>query len=446
MIETQIVKMLADVGEQKKGETYELDTATAEQYVKLKLAETADTKTDQLISDFTKTLEQRDEKLLSEISKQLSKTKMPAIARDPADEGSIGDWLVNVGRAGMLDHDTSRKAQDILRNKYNAVKVVEADATKANMSQGTGSQGGYLVPQRWLDSLLGLDGYEFSLFPNRATILPVEKGTALNVPVGDYTVVPNGTGQTAYANGVTVGFVAEGNSVSTTQPQFKQVVLTPKKIMGLCQVSNELLDNSPISVDAIVSSKLKMAIQYYINHRAFNGAGGSLDLVGIINHASVYKQSRNSLNNFKLVDAANMLSRLIPSAQGSAVWFMHPLNYANLVQLSDTSNRVVWLPNLQATGKPILTLFGMPVVPCESLPGPATGGGDVLLLNPANYLFGLNKELTVLGSPIYAMNADLFTYRFTLRIDGAPELSNVVTLADGVTTTSWCVQLDYVGS
>ena len=216
--------------------------------------------------------------------------------------------------------------------------------------------------------------------------------------------------------------------------------------MGICQVSNELLDNSPISVDSIVTDRFRTAITFYINHRAFNGTGGATDLTGIIRHPSVYTQTRNSLSNFKLVDAANMLARLIPSSQGNAVWFVHPLHYANLVQMADTSGRVVWLPNLQSTGKPILTLFGSPVIPCESLPQPSVGGGDVIYCDPSKYLIGMNKEITVDGSPIYAMGNDVFTYRFKTRLDGAPELSNVVTLADGVTQTAWAVMLDFTSS
>lgn len=453
---TMFVKMLADVGEKHKGERYEIDTLTAEQYIKLNIAEKIETPVDNLLDNLSKTLEERDERLLGEINKALAKsaaTRVPAVAKgeDHAD-WSMGEYFKLIGKAGdPRDHNQASRAQEMLGKKYKSFKTIEkdfeADGTKANLNQTTSGQGGYLVPQLWNDVLMGIgSGYDYPIFPNRCTTLPVEKGTTLNVPVGDYSIVPNGTGQTAYANGVVVGFVAEGGSVSNTQPGFKSVPLTPKKIMGVAQVTNELLDNSPISIDAIISEKFRTAIQYYVNHRIFNGAGGSLDMTGIIGNQATYKQTRATLAKFSLVDAALMLARLLPSSYNasSTCWFVHPLNFAQLVQLEDTSGRVVWLPNLQATGRPQLTLFGFPVIPCEALPPPAQGGGDVILADASKYLVGMNKELMVMGSPIYGMTSDLFTYRFTTRLDGAPEMTSVVTLADGTTQTAWAVQLDYV--
>ena len=179
----------------------------------MKLAEKVNTPTDSLIDGLSKTLADRDEKLLAEISKAVSKSanRIPAVAKgDECADWSIGEWFTLVGKAGSLDHGTAKNAQQMLGNKYKSFKTIDADGVKTNMTQGTGSQGGYLVPQRWLDSLLGIGtGYDYPLFPSRATILPVEKGTALNVPVGDYSVVPNGTEapEQLTLNGVTVGFL-----------------------------------------------------------------------------------------------------------------------------------------------------------------------------------------------------------------------------------------------
>src|SRR5262245_45529624 len=77
-----------------------------------------------------------------------------------------------------------------------------------------------------------------------------------------------------------------------------------------------------------------------------NGVGKPL---GVLNAPAAISGTRNTANQVKVVDLATMLSKLLPSSQGRAIWAVHPYVLAQLVQLADAGGRIIWVPRYRTS-------------------------------------------------------------------------------------------------
>ena len=434
------VKFNKDCGEFKEGQVVELDAPTAETLCKMGFAvETEKPEDEGAVEDkIEKALALRDEKLLVAVTKAMSsevKVRMPATAKGQEDE-SFADFLACVGKTSANQNsDTRAKAYNKLRDAY---KVV--------MSEGTSADGGYTVPVEYAKELLFVPGYEGAIYPDR--IKPRPMGSkSLVLPALDQTVTPS-NGSSAFYAGVNIEIVAEGNAPSNnTQPAFKQVVLTAKKALATTVVSNELLEDSIISVEALVKDCFHRASTWFINYNILNGAGDSTSLTGIVNNAATISVHRATASHVGLVDLAKMYSRLTPDSRKNAVWFVNPLVWGELVQLGSAASgasNFVWIGN-DAQGNAGNRLFGLEVVPTEALPTLGTTG-DVVLADPRYYALGMRTEINIDASPHYLFPSDQIVYRVKFRLDGKPQITAPIYLSNGVDTVSPFIQLGSVAS
>jgi len=436
-MDTCFVNMLTNVGDKNVGEKYEVDKETADKWVTAGLCEIVENPTDKAIDHFSKALEDRDNKIVEELSKSLRNVtvKVPSVNAISGDDNPETNFFVLVGKTAHKDARVREKAYQTLENKYNA---------KTNMSETTGTAGGYMVPQIWAKELLALEGYEGVAYPNRVNVVPMQT-KIINYPALDQTVTPS-NGSSAFYGGVAVGVVAEGNAPNAnTQPAFKQVVLTAKKVMGTAQVTQELLDDSPISVEKILNDGFRGASGALIDYQIFNGAGGSTAFTGLINHAATIKVNRQASGKVNLVDLANMWAKLTPKSRKRAVWVINPAVWGQIpVAGTGTNTNLVMMP----TGGQAdfdMRFLGLPILDSEALPtlgNPA----DVMLVDLSNYLLGQHTEVVIDASPHYAFPQDMITYRLRFRMDGIPQLTAPIYLQDGVTQVSPFIQLDSVGS
>lgn len=434
MENTTWVEMTRNFKEYKKGEKYLLDDASANELIDAGLAAKSTDPANDIYVKFENTLKAREQSIVDKINEAVSHpvdVKLPAVARD--EKLSVGEFAVALGKT--VSRNTSaedkEKAHNLLNNKY---------GKKSNLNQGTSTAGGYLVPQYWLEELIYQSGYEGAAFPDRVTIFPMESNI-LHLPTLDQTVTPSG-GSSAMYGGVSVAIVAEGTAPSqNTQPAFKSTQLTAKKILATCQVTRELLDNSPISVEPMIQMLFGDATKAEINYQIVNATGGGSALLGVLNNSATISLNRTTANEITYADVCNMYSHLTPAHLNSAKWFVNPLALSQLFQMTDKSGRAVFLQGFQsAYDKPRNSIFGLEVVVTEAMPTLGSTG-DIMLFSPQAYFVGVNKQLTIDASEHYAFTSDIITYRMTMRLDGAPALTAPIYLMDGISQVSPFVQL-----
>jgi HK97 family phage major capsid protein len=333
-------------------------------------------------------------------------------AADPTHK-SFGDYLLAIKR-----NDTKR-----LHSIYGATK---------DMAEAGGATGGYLVPSEFHNDLLRVMGEQSPVYA-RVRKQPVNTDAG-EYPALDQFVAPSaGAGNTAYAGNVTAATTAENVALTETQPTFTSLEYRIHKIGGYVEVSNELIADSPQSIEALLRSLFAIAIGAKNEKNILRGTGVGEPL-GILNAACTIAVTTATNDVFAYADVLAMWARFKSVSGGSPVWIAHPSLIPQIGTLAVASGSpVVWAGNL-AQGQPN-TLLGYPIIFSEHMY--QWKGDDMLLADLGAYVLFERQALSIAFSEHAAFTTDKGTWRFTARNDGQPWLKSAITLAD--TTGSYTV-------
>lgn len=325
-------------------------------------------------------------------------------AADPTHK-SFGDFLLAVKRG-----DTKR-----LSGIYSATK---------DMAESGGTTGGYLVPSEFHNDLLRVMAEQSPIY-SRVKKQPVATDAGEYPALDQFTAPTAGAGNTAYAGNVTAATTAEGSTLTETQPTFTNLEYRIHKIGGHVEVSNELIADSPQSIEALLRSLFGIAIGAKNERNILRGSGVGEPL-GILNAACTIGVTTATNDVFAYADVLAMWARF-KAVAGSPVWIAHPSLIPDIGVLAVASGSpVVWAGNL-AGGQPN-TLMGYPLIFSEHMP--QANGDDMLLADLGAYVLFERQALSIAFSEHAAFTADKGTWRFTARNDGQPWLKSAITLAD----------------
>lgn len=338
---------------------------------------------------------------------------------------SFGDWLLCVRRG-----DTRTLAE-----KYDS-HFADWDQ-KAALNTATGTQGGYTVPGEFVPQLLEA-ARETALVRPRATVLPMAS-RSVQVPALDVVTAPS-AGDTAFFGGLAARWTEEAASLTETEPTFKQIELVAHQLSGYSKISNELLMDNAIGLEALLVRLFGGAIAWFEDYAFLRGDGVGKPL-GAVGAAAGWAKSvsRNTANDFKIQDAASMLGALLPGFNPKTTcWAVSPTVLPKLIQMTSAAAGVGFVDNLR--DRPRLMLLGLPVEVTEKLPALGTAR-DVLLCDFQHYLIGDRQQVEIAFSEHVAFLNNQGTWRFVCRVDGQPWLRATVTLSDGSSTVSPFVYL-----
>ena len=233
-------------------------------------------------------------------------------------------------------------------------------------------------------------------------------------------------GNTAFAAGVTADIAEEGGALDETEPDFTMLEWRVHKIGGYTQASNEMIADSPQTIDALLSGLFSVAVGAKLEHFVIRGSGAGQPL-GILNADSAVPVNTNTDGAFTWADVANMTSRF-KTVGGSGVWLIHPSVWPDILQMEiGTAGASAWVANMQASQGN--SINGYPIIMSEHSPQ-ANNAGDVILADLSAYLLFRREALSIAFSDHYGFVNDMGTWRFTARSDGKPWLKNAITLAD----------------
>lgn len=326
-------------------------------------------------------------------------------AADPTHK-SFGDFLLAVKR-----RDVKR-----LSAVYGATK---------DMYEASGAAGGYLVPQEHVTRLLEVAGEQSQVY-SRVTKIPVNSDAG-DFPVLNVFAAPTaGAGGTYGAAGVVVDTVPELATLPESQPTFENLEWRVHKIGGIVEVSNELIADSAVSIEALLRKLFSVRIASQNERNILRGSGAGEPL-GILNSPVAVGITTATDNVFAYADALAMWARFKAFGGGSPVWIMHPSVLPDLgVMTVASGSPVVWAGNL-ANGQPS-SLLGYPILLSEHMP--QANNDDVLLADMSAYVMFERQGLSVAYSEHASFEKDAGVWRFTVRNDGQPWYRGPVTLAD----------------
>lgn len=317
---------------------------------------------------------------------------------------NFGDFLVAVKRG-----DEKR-----LAGIYGSTK---------DLGEGSGVSGGFMVPEEYSTNLLQVAAQQNQIY-GRVQHIPVARESGTYPALDQYFTPTAGSGQTAYAAGVTAAYTAPGATFTETEPKFSKLNWRLNKVGGLTEVENELIEDSPFAIEALLRGLFSVAIAARNERNVLRGSGVGEPL-GILNADAAIGIGDTTTGDFKWDDVASMYSRF-KSVGGSPVWIIHPSVWPKIMKMANGTDNV-WQSNIQ-TG-PTNVLNGYPILVSEHMPQ-IGNTGSVLLADLSGYLMFEKAGLSVAYSDQVGFTRDVGVWRFRQRNDGRPWLLNAITLSD----------------
>ena len=341
-----------------------------------------------------------------------------------------GEFIVAITGRGSKYYGTSH---------FGKLKAWQKAVTKiaGTMNEGDMSQGGYLVPVEFREQLLQT-ALEASIVKSRATKIPMQTNRIV-IPA----VVDNDH-STNYFGGIIPDRTAEHGTKTATKPQFDQVALTLHKLTGMVYVTDELLEDSPISIPPLLDALFGGAIAFEEDDAYLQGTGTNMAL-GAFNagNPSLITQAIEAAQPANTVlwqNIIKMWSRLNPPSMKNAVWVANVECFPQLASMAmavGAGGVPVWMPGDGVAGAPFGTLMGRPLFLSEKMQALSTAG-DIGLADFTQYLVASKSGggLQTATSMHYHFNLDEQTFRFVLRYDGQPWWLSDLTPKRGTNTLS----------
>jgi HK97 family phage major capsid protein len=255
----------------------------------------------------------------------------------------------------------------------------------------------------------------------------------------------NGVDETSRATGSRGGGIQgywadEADQKTASKPKFRKIELNLKKLVGLCYLTDELLEDAA-ALESYVRSGFVSEFGFLLDDAIVNGTGAGQPL-GIMNANCLVSQAAETGQQAGTVIAENvikMYSRLFASSRSSAAWYINQAVEPQLFTMKidiGTGGQLIYMPAGGISQSPYGTLLGLPVKPIEQCQAPGTTG-DIILADFKNgYILadkgGIKSDMSIHVRFIY----DESVFRFVLRIDGQPVRGGALTPFKGGSTAT----------
>jgi HK97 family phage major capsid protein len=335
-------------------------------------------------------------------------------------------------------------AQDVYKSKHGMSDRLKKWVGVCEKAAGDGlvtnvdTDGGFLIPVEYRNQLMK-DSLEASIVKPRATVIPM-MSNQVKIPT-----VKDTSRESNYYGGVVIYRPDEVGVKTSSKPEFEQVKLELKKLVGLCYVSDEMLEDSPISVAPLLSTMFSEAIAFTEDNDFVNGDGAGKAL-GVLNApclVTVAKETSQDNDTIVTQNILKMYSRLKPRSAQNAIWIASPDTFPQLASLTmnvGTGGSHVGLVQTMA-GSAQMSLLGRPLILTEHA-AKLGDKGDIILADWRQYLVGEKTTGVQVASSIHLkFDYDQTAFRFVKRYDGQPWESSARTPKNGGATLSSFITL-----
>jgi len=274
-----------------------------------------------------------------------------------------------------------------------------------SLAFGSDVKGGYLLPESFEREIVKKIR-ENNVMRTLGQVLPLANDH--NIPV-----------ETGYGS---ASWVTEGTEYPESDPSFGRIVLKAYKLGQIVKVSEELLADSGIDIQAYLADTLGRNLADG-EEAAFVDGDGINKPTGFLTHAEVGKTTALS-DNYTVDEVIELYHSLKRQYRSRATWVMNDLTALKLRQKKTGDGGYIWQPSLQA-GEPD-RLLGRPVVISSYMPIVAAGA-KIIAFGDFRYYYiaeRRGKFLQVLTEK-YA-NTGHIGFRIYERVDGILALNEAV--------------------
>lgn len=298
----------------------------------------------------------------------------------------------------------SRAFWDMMRGN-NTLEVRDA------LSVGTGSAGGYTVPDEFERQLVqSLD--ENNVFRRIAKVIRTQSGTR-TIPIA--------------TDSGSASWIEEGTSIAESDVSFDKATLSAYKLGCLIKVSNELLNDSAFDIAAHIAQRFGVRFGNAEENAFLNGTGPSAtpgtpsQPTGILTTLTA-NTTAGSAVDLSFDDMYKLYYSLKAPYRSNAAWVCSESVMLKLMMLKDGNSNYVWKPSLEV-GKPD-TFLGHPIYTSQYMPGlTGTASQDknkkVVLFGDFSYYWIADRQNRTVKrlNELYAAT-DQVGFLGTQRVDG----------------------------
>jgi HK97 family phage major capsid protein len=248
--------------------------------------------------------------------------------------------------------------------------------------------------------------------------------TILNTAGGENLQIPSiGT----YSSSSTV--TAQGANFSESDPAFNSfTTLGAFKYGFIIQLSRELIEDAGVDITAFLAEQIGNGLGFNVQSALTTG-GGTTAPTGIVTAAgsgitggtgvSGAFTADNLIDLYYSLDGA---ARLLPGVG----WMANGASLGAMRKLKDTAGNYVFSPALDGNQRDLL--LGKPVYENPHMSNAGTGVKSVLVGHMPSYYVRTVGGIRLDRSDDFAFNADLVTFRASMRCDGnLPQTSHIKT-------------------
>lgn len=304
---------------------------------------------------------------------------------------------------------------------------------KNAMTETTPSGGGYLLPTETAAAIHSV-ALENEIVQPLALVQPMSSNE-LNLPA---TTI--GSHSSNLYGGFSAAYVDESGTIAEHSPSFRQLLLKTKKLVGMLEFSNELIQDVPGAEDQIIQICGK-GLAWFRDMYFLKGTGAGQPL-GVLNSPcliTVTAESGQDSSSLMYENFCHLMGSMFSGSFGNSVWVIHQSCIPELLKLSiSIGTGGVFVPVMSNVNGQF-TILTRPVIFTEKT-FPLGTKGDVLLADFSQLVIGLRGEMRIDLSPHIAFSSDMLYARLVERHDSQPLWDKALTLEDGVTKVSpFCV-------
>ena len=315
------------------------------------------------------------------------------------------------------------------------------ETRQLGLNEGVPSEGGFLVQTDHVAELLKRT-YETGALTGRVRRIPVS-ANANGLTINAVAETSRATG--SRWGGIQAYWLQEAGTKTPTNPEFRQMELKLKKLIGLCYATDELLQDTA-ALENIIQQAFTEEFGFMLDEAIFRGTGVGQPL-GILNSPSlvtVDAEPGQAADTVLYENIVNMWSRAWGRGRANSVWLINQDIEPQLHTMSlavGVGGVPVYMPAGGASASPYGTLFGRPVIPIEQASTLGTAG-DIVLADLSQYLT-IDKGGIQQASSIHVQFlTDQTAFRFVYRVDGQPVWNAPLTPAQGTNALSPFVALE----
>ncbi|MDY6835501.1 MAG: phage major capsid protein [Chloroflexota bacterium] len=301
----------------------------------------------------------------------------------------------------------------------NLKRWAQACKTAGHVEEGEMGQGGYLVPEEFRAQLL-MTSLEASIVRPKCTRIPMATNS-IGIPA-----VVDASHATTFFGGVQIYRPGEAQQKTASKPAFGKVKLTLHKLTGFVYVSDEIMEDSPISLQPLLTTMFGEAIAFTEDDDFLNGTGTNMALgafnAGNPSLVAVSKESGQDADTIVTENILKMWSRVHPRSRKNAIFLANNdtlTQLCTLVIAVGTGGVPVYMPAGGVSGMPYDTLLGKPLIYTEKM---QTLGdqADIGVADFSQYLIGDKGGVKTAQSIHLRFDYDEVAFRFVMRYDGQP--------------------------